>query len=71
MMPLICHNQSLPCKNNECMTMEEYEIILQQNNKENQYFFRKDLARFQVGFFVDEMLMDYDDALKNGRVILY
>ena len=71
MMPLICHNQSLPCKNDECMTYDEYLILLEQNNKENQFFFRKDLARFQVGFFVNEMIMDYNDALKNGTLFQY
>ncbi|BFU21978.1 histidine acid phosphatase family protein [Entamoeba histolytica HM-1:IMSS-B] len=64
----ICHNVTLPCKDNECFTEDDYKILVNEYLYENKYFFNNEIAPYQLGFFIDEMLNDTDDALKSNIV---
>jgi len=54
--PLLCHNMSLPCRDGNCVTMEDLQIVHDGANFEMTYQYASDeIARLSVGTFLHEL----------------
>ncbi|EKE38315.1 hypothetical protein ENUP19_0078G0010 [Entamoeba nuttalli] len=68
----ICHNISLPCRNGECLTIEDYNQLWYQTQLENRYLFRTDgLAQLQIGLFLKELIDRAEMALNGTSSYVY
>ncbi|KAL7715053.1 Histidine acid phosphatase family protein [Entamoeba marina] len=68
LIPKVCHGLDFPCRDGECITQEDYDVLIDEYTYENIYFFGEDISQYQIGFFMDEMLDDAHDAFENGVV---
>ncbi|KAL7719097.1 Lysophosphatidic acid phosphatase type 6 [Entamoeba marina] len=62
----ICSGIELPCRNGECLTRDDFDVLWYQTQLENRYLYRNDgLAQLQNGFFLRE-LIESADMVFNG-----
>ena len=67
----ICHHNELPCRNGECVTMDDYNVMWKQSRYENKYLYRKQLAAVQIGYFMNELLDRIDSVLNSTSTFIY